>query len=238
MAEERGFLARYRGSLTFAGAALLVVGLALVAFAVWPREDPSQFTADRYAALEAARAGRSDVRGEPAPASVTDREVIPPTPEAPKRYDAAISSIRIERIGVDAKLVTMGLLPDGTMASPPRPDVVAYYDFTTKPGLGGNAVLSGHLDYRNYGPAVFANLKKLAPGDAIEIFLADGTIIEYEVTALKQYPVELVPMREVLAESPDDTLTLITCAGTFSGGQYSDRLVLRAAKTGVVASAQ
>jgi LPXTG-site transpeptidase (sortase) family protein len=238
MADERSFLAQRRGSLTFAGAALLVLGLALVAFAAWPREDPSQSTADRYAALEAAGAARNDVHGEPVPGSVTDREVIPPTPEPPKRYDAAIKSIRIERIGVDAKIVTMGLLADGTMESPPKPDVVAYYGFTTKPGLGGNAVLSGHLDYRNYGPAVFANLKKLTPGDSIEIYLVDGTIIEYEVTALKQYPVELVPMREVLAETPGDTLTLITCGGSFGGGQYSDRLVLRAAKTGVVASAQ
>ncbi|MFN8507230.1 MAG: TfoX/Sxy family protein [Dehalococcoidia bacterium] len=70
-------------------------------------------------------------------------------------------------------------------------------------------------------------------GDVIEIVLADGTVIRYEVTGVKQYPVELVPMREVLAQTADDSLTLITCGGAFGGVSYTDRLVLRAVKTGV-----
>lgn len=224
---------RHRVASVFVLLGVLAVAAAFVVFANLPGDAPAQSTASRYADLDEHREIRSDVRGEPLPPSIRSLEVQPTPTPVNQRYDSPAARIKISRIGVDASIITMGLLPDGTMESPPKPELVAWYGFTTKPGLGGNAVLSGHLDYRNYGPAVFANLKKLVQGDTIEVVLADGTTITYEVTGLKQYPVELVPMREVLAQTADDSLTLITCGGAFGGASYTDRLVLRAVKTSV-----
>ncbi len=226
-------IGRHRTAAVVAALGILAVAGGFAVFANLPGDGPARPTESLYADLDEHRAIRGDVRGEESPPPVRSREVQPTPTPVNQRFEAAASRIRIERIGVDASIVTMGLLPDGTMESPAKPELVAWYGFTTKPGMGGNAVLSGHLDYRNYGPAVFANIKKLVAGDVIEIVLADGTVIKYEVTALKQYPVELVPMREVLAQTSDDSLTLITCGGAFEGISYSDRLVLRAVKTGV-----
>jgi sortase (surface protein transpeptidase) len=41
-------------------------------------------------------------------------------------------------------------------------------------------------------------------------------------------------MTEVLGTSTSETLTLITCTGTFGGGEYDRRLVVRATGVGVV----
>ena len=116
------------------------------------------------------------------------------------------------------------------MENPLGPEDVAWYDFTARPGEGGNAVLSGHVDYRDYGPAVFAKLKDLGTGDVVEVYGVDGSPFFYAVTALASYAAETAPAADILADTGRDMLTLITCDGTFRGpGQgYSQRLIVRA----------
>jgi sortase (surface protein transpeptidase) len=231
----------FRPRVAAGASAVLALGaLALVAALVLrsASDAPAEPTTERYADLFAQR----EVRASEAPLPpVLPLPVAAATPEAaepaaPAILDAPVAAIRIEKLGVDARVVPMGLMADGTMESPTRPELVAWYDFTAKPGTGGNAVLSGHVDYRGYGPAVFYNLRRLVQGDRIEIALEDGSVIAYEVTASKLYPVELVPMREVLAATASDSLTLITRGGSFDGHSYSDRLVLRAVKVGVTSA--
>jgi LPXTG-site transpeptidase (sortase) family protein len=151
----------------------------------------------------------------------------------PQVYDAPVQRLLIPSIGVDAPIVSMGLTADGALAAPNGPTDVAWYPFTAKPGMGGNAVFSGHVDYIHYGPAVFWDLRKLKAGDTIDVRLTDGTVLQYTVTASKLYPVDQVPMQDVLAQTSTESITLITCGGVFESGEYTDRLVLRAARTGV-----
>jgi LPXTG-site transpeptidase (sortase) family protein len=120
------------------------------------------------------------------------------------------------------------------MDVPNDPELVAWYDFTPKPGLGGNAVFSGHVDWRNYGPAVFWDLDELSPGDDIEVVLADGTTIVYRVSATQTYDLENLNMGEILAATPVESVTLITCEGSFSNGEYDSRRVVRAVRTAVL----
>ena len=81
---------------------------------------------------------------------------------------------------------------DGQMPNPNGPEDVAYYDFSQwdglggLPGKGGNVVMAGHVDYINYGPAVFWRLHELEPGDTVEIQLADGTTVTYKIEFNKQ----------------------------------------------------
>lgn len=225
-------LRAHRRALTLAVTLLVAVAAVAGGIALVPLRAPSEASAERYDELLAARAQRADVRGEPPAPSVLDRSV-PPSATPVARFEAPVARMRIAAIGVDAEVVPLGLLPDGTMDSPKGPDPVGWYTFTGKPGLGGNGVFSGHLDYVGRGPAVFWDLNKLREGDAIEVALSDGTVITYAVTATWVYPVETIPMGDILAPTAEESITLITCAGTFRNGDYSHRLVLRAVKVGV-----
>ncbi len=150
-----------------------------------------------------------------------------PTPESTLSL-APVSKIRMPSIDVDARIVPLGILPTGYMDVPKSPELVGWYNFTGKPGLGGNAVLSGHVDYVGVGPAVFWDLKELQAGDTIEIELTDGTAITYEVTAALDAAVDDLDMESILAQTESESLTLITCSGSFVGGGYTNRLVVRA----------
>ena len=64
-------------------------------------------------------------------------------------------SISVPAMHVEgAPVVPMGVR-NGYMDLPYSAYQVAWYDFTAKPGMGGNAVMSAHVDYIRIGPAVF-----------------------------------------------------------------------------------
>jgi LPXTG-site transpeptidase (sortase) family protein len=135
----------------------------------------------------------------------------------------------IPDIEVDAPVITMGVDPDGTMQSPSTPLEVAWYDFSSEPGGGGNVVLAGHLDYVNYGPAVFFNLRKLEAGDEIQLVLADQTTAKYVVTSTESYDAATAPVQAIVGPTDAEVVTLITCGGSFdkSSREYNQRLVVR-----------
>ena len=158
-----------------------------------------------------------------------------PTAELPPPSDAAINRIAIPRFGVEAPIVVLGVDDNGVMETPDGPTKVAWYDFSARPGYpvdedGGNAVFSGHVDYYNYGPAVFWNLRNLELEDEIEVGLTDGTMYRYSVISRKQYNAATAPIREIVGDTPTEVITLITCGGTFdpSVGEYDDRVIVRA----------
>ena len=107
---------------------------------------------------------------------------------------------------------------------------MAWYDFTSRPGEGSNAVFSGHVDYVNVGPAVFWSLNELKTGDIIEVRYADA--VRYSVTEMDILDAATAPVEDIVGPTTTDSLTLITCAGTFNRttGDYDDRLVVRAEK--------
>ncbi len=218
--------------------ALLVTNiglLAIVAFAVLPTHEPAIPTEARYSDLAAGRALRSAVHAEPVPPSVLQGAHATPAPTVKvEAFAAPVSRLRIPSINVDAP-VQVKNIKDGAMENPDGPANVAWYDFTPKPGIGtGNGVFSGHVDYVKVGPAVFWDLRKLVAGDSIEVALSDGTVIKYAVTASWLYPLNEVPMADVLANTSTESITLITCGGTFSGGAYTHRYVLRATRIDAV----
>jgi LPXTG-site transpeptidase (sortase) family protein len=143
---------------------------------------------------------------------------------------APLARLVIPRIDVDAPISVKNLGPDGGMDAPDGPEDVAWYQFTNRPGEGSNAVFSAHVDYRNYGPAVFAHLEDLKKGDAVEVHLADGTVYRYQVVVTVSYPAETAPSEDIVGPTSREVITLITCAGTFdqASRQYSHRLVVRA----------
>ena len=159
------------------------------------------------------------------------------TPAAPPATASPLSRASLDRIvipsvEIDAPIVVKGVDANGVMVAPDTAYDVAWYDFTSRPGEGSNAVFSGHVDYVNVGPAVFWRLKDLQPGDAIQIRFADGVSAEYAVSAVNTFEAATAPVDQIVGPTPNDSLTLITCAGTFNSQtrQYDQRLVVRAEK--------
>jgi LPXTG-site transpeptidase (sortase) family protein len=186
------------------------------------------------AALSLAWPGRSQEAPPPdslhaAPRSPQPEDLF--TPTATAAAPAALPvRLLIPRIGVDAPVTVKGLDPNGAMQDPNGPEDVAWYDFTARPGQGGNAVFSGHVDYHDYGPAVFARLREMTAGDLVEVRLEDGTVHRYVVTVSVLYPADSAPAQEIVGPTGREMVTLVTCGGTWQGQPrgYSHRLVVRA----------
>jgi sortase (surface protein transpeptidase) len=153
-----------------------------------------------------------------------------PTPAGPPPSEAPVERLLIPGIGVDAPVVVKGIDADGVMQSPDNAWDVAWYDFSTRPGFGGNAVFSGHVDYHDVGPAVFWDLRNLQEGDLISVRLADGTQYDYAVIALNSFEASAAPVTDIVGPTLEEVVTIITCGGTFDSTlrQYSHRTVARA----------
>jgi LPXTG-site transpeptidase (sortase) family protein len=196
------------------------LGLAVVAAVAWsawvmfgPDGDEDGAAVEAVAATIVA----------PSPTPQPRPPLSPVEPALPER-------LIISDIGVDAPVNMKSTGADGVMQPPNGPGDIAWYDFTARPGSGGNAVFSAHVDYHDYGPAVFAKLKDLDKGDVIEVLLADGATYRYQVVVSVTYAAAEAPVADIVGPTVRETITLITCAGSFDAAsrQYSHRLVVRA----------
>jgi LPXTG-site transpeptidase (sortase) family protein len=153
----------------------------------------------------------------------------PSTPSVPSST-AAVAQLVIPSINVNAAVVVKGIGADGYMETPDNGYDVAWYDFSSHPGGVGNAVFSGHVDYYKIGPAVFWNLGKLQVDGEVDVRLADGTVYRYAVVGKGAFDANHVPIEQIIGATADDSITLITCTGTFDATtrQYDRRLVVRA----------
>jgi hypothetical protein len=154
---------------------------------------------------------------EPAPSpELTPTPLPTPTPAPPPPPPVAVPvRLRIPSIGVDARIIPVGVTPSGEMQSPPDAWTVGWYADGYKPSEPGNAVIAGHVDYVNVGAAVFWNLRRLAPGDQVVVIDAD----EGENDA---------PVSTIFGPNPNHGLNLITCDGVFNPRthDYNQRLVV------------
>jgi LPXTG-site transpeptidase (sortase) family protein len=138
-------------------------------------------------------------------------------------------TLRVERAAIDAPIEPL-LVVDGSMQDPTGPWAVAWYENLASLGEGGNVVMAGHIDYWNVGPAVFYSIDELVEGDEIDVVAEDGQTFTYAVEWVRQYDAENVPLDEVVGSTNGESLTLITCGGTFdyATAHYLQRTVVRA----------
>jgi LPXTG-site transpeptidase (sortase) family protein len=166
----------------------------------------------------------------------TDSYVLTPaptvTPSAVPPSNAPIARLVIPKAGVDAPVNVKGVDANNVMETPDGAWDVVWYDFSSKPGWGSNAVFSGHVDYHDVGPAVFWNLGDLVQNDVIEVRLGDGSDYKYRVVSSNSVSGELSgdQVRDIVGATPREIVTLITCTGTFNSDthQYDKRLIVRA----------
>jgi hypothetical protein len=161
--------------------------------------------------------------------AATDVPAPPPggTPAKPAVRPVAIS---IPALGVAGPLEDLEADPvTRELAAPDDPSVAGWYAAGVVPGDTGPAVVGGHVDSRS-GPGVFFGLRRLAPGDPVEIRRSDGRTIRFTVTDVRRYPKDRFPTDAVYGPAPAPELRLVTCGGVFdrAARSYQDNVVVNA----------
>jgi sortase (surface protein transpeptidase) len=156
--------------------------------------------------------------------------VAPPQSATPKPVAAPVS-LTIPLIGVQTKLVALGLTSSGALQVPSTTSVAGWYTGSPRPGAIGSAIVVGHIDSVS-GPGVFFRLSELAKGDKVYVKRADGTLVEFSVTSVQTYLKDRFPTEDVYGPVPDPELRLITCGGAFDSatGHYLSNIVVYAAE--------
>ena len=144
-------------------------------------------------------------------------------------------SVSIPAIGVDSRLLHLGLNADGTIQVPSietSSDEAAWYKYSATPGQIGSSVIEGHVDSYQ-GPAVFFRLGALRPGDTVNVTLADGVTAVFRVTGVREYVKSRFPAKAIYGATNFAALRLITCGGAFDyvTGHYLSSTVVFASLT-------
>jgi hypothetical protein len=134
----------------------------------------------------------------------------------------------IPKIGVDAPSINLDLKSDGTLGTPNSATQVGWYRNSPTPGELGPSVIVGHVDYVNYGKAVFWRLFELQPGDTFTVERIDGTSAKFKADAVKQFSQSNFPTDEVYGNIHYAGIRLITCGGSWNPQthHYSDNTVV------------
>lgn len=126
-------------------------------------------------------------------------------------------SISIPAINVTSEVLQVGKNAEGTMEVPLGDNVnkTAWYKHSPTPGQVGASIIVGHLNQPDGSPSIFAELHVLNPSDIITVAREDGSQVQFEVTATKEFAKEDFPTLLVYGPSEEPTLRLITCSGVY-----------------------
>lgn len=206
-------------------AALALAGVALIATAIAVASRPPSATIDSSSQLE-----RRLPLPEPQPPGPEPQPLPKTTPPPKPRVWSQMPPPRrlsIPAIGVRARIIPLGLKPDGTSETPSNATDTGWFAPGPEPGEKGAAVVMGHVDSYT-GPGVFFRLRALRRGDRIAIALADRRTLRFVVTGAKQTPKSNFPKKLVFARTDRPTLRLVTCGGAFdrTTGHYVDNYIV------------
>lgn len=147
-----------------------------------------------------------------------------------RRRAAPVSPLvlAIPALGLTTSLITLGLKQDDTVEVPSDPDRAGWFRPGTVPGRHGSSVILGHVD-SEAGPAVFAELATLRPGDRVDVTLSDETTVAFEVERVATFANADFPAQEVYAApGRASRLNLVTCGGAYDRdrGGYQANVVV------------
>ncbi|HEY8471499.1 MAG TPA: class F sortase [Natronosporangium sp.] len=209
---RRGSSLRFAGFLLVAALAAAGTGLLVAGVTVQPPRPPQP----------AADAAPPDLGTPPAAAAPAGTRLAMAR-SVPVR-------IKIPAIGVDAKVIPLGVEADGEVEVPPLPRAMdaGWYKYGPTPGEPGNAVIIGHVDSRKLGPAVFFKLGKVRPGDVIDLLREDGSRARFRVDGVETFPKDRFPAALIYGPSQSAGLRVVTCGGRFDkkAESYRDNVVV------------
>ncbi|WP_081635333.1 class F sortase [Nocardia sp. BMG111209] len=123
-------------------------------------------------------------------------------------------SFGISSIDATGSLIALGLNTDGSVQVPADYRQAGWYQKGPAPGEQGSAVILGHVDSYQ-GTGVFFSLKKVKPGDKIDVTRADGKTAHFKVTDVRMYDKTQFPDQVVFGPRGGATLQIVTCGGQF-----------------------
>lgn len=151
-----------------------------------------------------------------------------PTAEVKGMGPSVPNYLKVNRVGIDVPIRSVGQNADGSMEVPPLFEhVTGWYRLGPTPGEIGPAVIAGHVDTYK-GPSVFYKLREMQPGDIIDITREDGKVVQFKVDSLQTFSQSSFPTDAVYGNIDYAGLRLITCGGTFNRqtGHYSENTVV------------
>jgi len=137
--------------------------------------------------------------------------------------------ISIPSLGVRAKIIKVGRAADGSIATPAADpaEATGWYRLGPTPGELGTAVIVGHVD-TDSRPAVFHKLPELSRGKLIKVNREDHRVATFTVESVETFPKTSFPADRVFDSTDRARLVLVTCGGTWVGGDigYSDNVIV------------
>jgi hypothetical protein len=199
-------------------AALLVLSLAACGSS--GDDDPEPGAAPRIA-----QDPHDDIQPRPVAIPAIDREASGYPQGDPVR-------VIVPAIGVDARLVRLGLNPDRSMEVPDF-GLAGWYAEGPKPGHPGPAVIAAHVNSRA-GPDVFYRLRELQPGHEVRVVFDSGDEVTFVVDSREQVPKDHLPADRIWPVTNDRMLTLITCGGEFDTAvrRHRDNVIVYSSPAG------
>jgi len=180
---------------------------------------------------------RPDVTSATSAPRTVDTSNFPPPPAraaAPRANSAGIARVVAPGLLIDHYVEVVGIVNNEMQTPRDASYAIGWYDEYSRPGGGGNVVVSAHETWnRMRGP--FFGLHRAAAGDEIAIEMADGRRYRYVVFSNVRYPIDDIPMYEIIWPSKrppgEEWLTLLTCGGRIvynarGFGEYLDRDVV------------
>lgn len=207
-------------------AVALVSGLAVFGFSLHQnKQAAAQVTAIVKQTQAASNADTTDE-------SIPSEE---PVTETAKRSYAVIPDtprlITIEKIKVFARVMPMGILKSGALATPRNTYDAGWYTGSSKPGDGGATLIVGHA-LGGVGTGVFYNIKKLNVGDTIKVERGDGQVFSYIIRIKEQVAADKVDNAKLLLPVTvgKPGLNVMTCGGKFDAKEqaFDDRVIVYA----------
>lgn len=141
------------------------------------------------------------------------------------------AEVRIPSLGVNSRVVPIGVDRAGELEIPEDVRTVGWYRFGPRPGdRQGSVVMSGHLDSAEQGKGSFFRLGELGPGDTVLVRMSSGRLWRYRVVAREAWPKPVVPLDRIFSRSGAPRLTLVTCGGGFREDvrSYEDNIAVTA----------
>ncbi len=131
--------------------------------------------------------------------------------------------------GTTAPVVPVGLHPDGALVVPEDVRRVGWWTGGSRVGDPfGSVVVAGHVDSATRGIGVFAELKRLVPGQVVELASA-AQRARYRISSATRVPqARLAKDAGIFRVDGEPQLVLVTCAGAFDPvrHRYQDNLVV------------
>jgi LPXTG-site transpeptidase (sortase) family protein len=188
---------------------------AIGAALLWPDRNPDLDS-------NASHIEASEPRPEPEPDP--NRIVVDQQAPIPVEVD-------VPAVDISAPVVPLGLTDGGALDVPKDFSTAGWWAAGPEPGERGAAVITGHID-STAGPAAFYTLADASPGDKVYVHREDASTATFVIDRLGQYPKDDFPTHQVYDKTPEPTLRLITCGGTFddSTGHYRDNIVAYATR--------